>query len=73
MNGAWIPTPDALASLPEGARRYISDLEANRDPEGLIRKIALLEDQRDQLGERVKRLHGVVFEMNQMAQGVLVG
>lgn len=72
MANPWLPTDEGLASLPEGARLYIRALEADRDQDGMVRANALLRDQVDQLGERVKRLHAVVLEINRATLAVLV-
>ena len=69
----WLPTLEAIDALPDGARLYIRALEADRDPEGMVRANALLRDQVDKLGDRLAQMHAAMVQVNELAMGALVG
>lgn len=48
--------PEEFAALPEAARRYIHDLEANVDPAGEVRRCRLAEDENAALRKAVEDL-----------------
>ena len=41
---AWTPTPKNINALPEPVREYIHNLEANADPAGTVRGLAIARD-----------------------------
>jgi len=52
----WIPTPENINALPEPIRQYISDLETQSDPAGMVRENTLLKDQLKQMQKMIEEL-----------------
>jgi len=44
IHEAWLPTPENINALPEPVRKFISDLETNVDPQGMVRENFLIKD-----------------------------